>query len=68
MKKVSKKVTRKPKGRQAGSTLDAYVFCGNGDQDPETITMHGYTFELNGKPVKVSKEASAKLSTNTHFK
>lgn len=35
--------------------------------NPRSITMHGYTFALNGEPVEVTKDVAAKLSNNSHF-
>ena len=59
-KATKKKVTKKPKSR-------FFVFVGDGNDDPSHISMMGYDFKLNGRKVKVSDEAAAKLANNSHF-
>ena len=70
MKKAAKKkVAKKPKGRQAGTSLRSFVFTGDkiGGCDPESIVFFGYTFELNGKAIKVSAETAKAIENNRHF-
>lgn len=46
-----------------------FVFVGNGDGDPDEITMYGVTFRLNGPGVEVSDpEGIRKLQWNNHFR
>lgn len=44
-----------------------FRFIGSGEQDPQTITLYGATFELNGEPQDVTGPAADKLSGNSHF-
>jgi len=68
-KKAAKKVATKPKGRQAGTKLRSFVFCGDkvGGGNPDKIFMYGYMFKLDGKAVKVNADTAEKLTGNGHF-
>ena len=59
-KKVAKKVAKKVES--------GFVFIGGGYGDAKSVSLYGYTFDLNGKAVEVNDDVAAKLRNRGYFK
>ena len=57
-------VAKKPVKKKTG-----YVFTGDPNGEPEdSVTLRGYTFELDSDPVEVDEKDESRFGRSSHFK